>query len=73
MVAVSNGALAGLRDAVARLPVTDIDTTDGVLRFRSRRAAKMDVLAMLSRRPADVLDIDVREPSLEDVFFGVAE
>jgi Cu-processing system ATP-binding protein len=72
-VVVSNGAMAGLRAAIDRLPVTDVDEADGVLRFRSRRAAKMDVLATVAARAGAVVDIDVREPSLEDVFFGVAD
>jgi Cu-processing system ATP-binding protein len=72
-IAVSNGAMAGLREAIGRLPVTDLQATDGVLRFRAPRRDKMNVLAALTARPGDVLDIDVREPSLEDVFFGVPE
>jgi Cu-processing system ATP-binding protein len=72
-VAVSNGSMSSLREAIGRLPVTDLEASDGLLRFRSPRAAKMAVLTALTARPGDVLDIDVREPSLEDVFFGVAE
>jgi Cu-processing system ATP-binding protein len=67
------GARASVLDALARLPVSDVDASGDVIRLRCDRGAKMSVLAALATRPADVLDIHVHEPSLEDVFFGVAD
>jgi len=70
---VRSGAMAGVLDALQSLPVTDIDARGDTLGLRCGREAKMAVLAVLATRPDDVVDIHVREPSLEDVFFGVAE
>jgi Cu-processing system ATP-binding protein len=68
-----HGTAASVRDALATLPVTDIDGGGDQLRFRSAREAKMAVLALLSARQDDVLDVELREPSLEDVFFGMVD
>lgn len=70
---VRPGAMAAAREAIAALPVTGLHGAGDELRFRCVREAKVAVLAALTRRPDDVLDIDVREPSLEDVFFGMAD
>ncbi len=70
---VRPGAMAAAREAIAALPVTDLHGAGDELCFRCVREAKVAVLAALTRRPDDVLDIDVREPSLEDVFFGMAD
>ena len=43
------------------------------LRLRCPREAKMAVLGVLSGLGARVLDVDIREPSLEDVFFGFSD
>lgn len=37
------------------------------------RAAKMEVLATITSLGARLLDLDIREPSLEDVFFGFSD
>lgn len=70
---VRRDALGDVRNALAALPVLDVETAGDGLRVRCRRESKMAVLAALALRRDDVLDVDVREPSLEDVFFGVAE
>ncbi|MFP5383795.1 MAG: ABC transporter ATP-binding protein [Gammaproteobacteria bacterium] len=43
-----------------------------LLQANCRRDAKMAVLDALAIVRADVLDIQVREPTLEDVFFGIS-
>jgi Cu-processing system ATP-binding protein len=70
---VRHGTADLARDLLGALPVTDVHGTGDVVRFRCAREAKMAVLAALAAGPGDVLDVDVREPSLEDVFFGMAD
>jgi Cu-processing system ATP-binding protein len=67
------GAAASVREALGALPVSDIDEAGDQIRFRCAREAKMSVLAALAARPDAVLDVELREPSLEDVFFGMAD
>lgn len=43
------------------------------LRLSCPREAKMDVLGALAGLGAKVLDVDIHEPSLEDVFFGFSD
>lgn len=43
------------------------------LRVSCPRASKMAVLAAIMAMGADVHDLDIREPSLEDVFFGLTD
>lgn len=47
--------------------------TDQGLRVSCPREAKMAVLGALSRLGARLLDLDIHEPSLEDVFFGLTD
>jgi Cu-processing system ATP-binding protein len=70
---VRPGGEAAVQDALNGLLITEVERTGGTLRLRCPRPAKMAVLAALVPRRDDVLDIEVQEPSLEDVFFGVAE
>jgi ABC-2 type transport system ATP-binding protein len=74
------GATAELRLRVADDAPIDVDVTavpgvesveeaGGVVRVAcSKSRAKADVVARLARAGVDVLDVDSREPSLEDVF-----
>ena len=59
-------ALAGL------LGVTTTPTPDG-LRVACARSAKMAVLGALAPLGARLLDVNIHEPSLEDVYFGLRE
>lgn len=43
------------------------------LRVSCSRASKMQVLAISMDLGADLLDLDIKEPSLEDVFFGLTD
>ena len=65
---------AGLREQVARildgLPVERLDETHDSLHIRLPREAKMPALARLATLGETLRDLHVREPSLEDVFFG---
>ena len=69
---------AGSAEAVAaavRAPGIEVALVSGgdALSVRCPRAEKMRVLDVLATRRDDVHDIDVREPSLEDLFFGFSD
>lgn len=70
---VRAGAEGTVRGVLAALPVERVDAAGDALRVRCPRDAKMAVLAALAHRRDEILDLEVLEPSLEDVFFGVAE
>ena len=65
---------AGLREQVARalegLAIEGILDVGGVLHIRLAREAKMPALTRLATLGDTLRDLHVREPSLEDVFFG---
>ncbi len=62
-----------VRHALGHLPVAAIEARDGHVAVQCRREAKMPVLEALAALDGKVRDIHVREPSLEDVFFGFAD
>lgn len=62
-----------VRAALAPLPVTGLEVHSDRIAVRCRREAKMQVLEALARLDGVVLDLHVREPSLEDVFFGFSD
>lgn len=67
------GDVASTRAALAPLDdVTCVDI-DGGLRVNCPRQSKMLVLGALTRLGATLLDLDIKEPSLEDVFFGFSD
>lgn len=59
-----------LRQALAALDVGDIDIEGDCLTLRCPRATKMALLRTLSSFEGRVLDVHVREPSLEDMFLA---
>jgi Cu-processing system ATP-binding protein len=65
---------AGLLEQVTRvlegLAVERIDETGSLLHIRLPREAKMPALARLATLGETLRDLQVHEPSLEDVFFG---
>ena len=62
-----------LRGLLARIPGCTLHTGTAGAEIRCDRTQKMPLLALLSSHAADVTDIYIREPSLEDVFLGYAE
>ncbi len=66
------GAEAGLRRALAVVDVGDIRVEGERVSVLCRREAKMQVLGALSKLNGSVVDLQVREPSLEDLFLGYA-
>ncbi|HXE41241.1 MAG TPA: ABC transporter ATP-binding protein, partial [Azonexus sp.] len=64
---------AALRQTLAALGIETLKAEAGSARFACPRQSKMAVLTALARLGPVLTDIDVHEPSLEDVFLGYAE
>jgi Cu-processing system ATP-binding protein len=64
---------AALRRTLDELAIAPLAATASVLRFTCPRQRKMAVLAALAGLGPGLTDIDVHEPSLEDIFLGYAE
>ncbi len=62
-----------LMTTLAPLNLGPIEAIDGIARFACPRQKKMALLAALTAAGPSIRDIDVHEPSLEDVFLGYAE
>lgn len=62
-----------VRDALGHLPVTAIEARNDHIAVQCRRESKMAVIAALAALNGTVIDVTVREPSLEDVFFGFSD
>jgi Cu-processing system ATP-binding protein len=69
-VRLADGAVQGLRESLAHLPVEEIRVSGDRVSVYCRREAKMAVLGVLAGLDGRVRDVHVREPSLEDVFLG---
>jgi len=65
--------IAAVRAALASLPLLAVADCEGGLALQCRRELKMAVLEALTMLAGRVSDLRVREPSLEDVFFGFAD
>jgi len=62
-----------VRNALGGLPVSAIEAGDGHIAVQCARDAKMAVITALATLNGKVRDLTVREPSLEDVFFGFSD
>jgi Cu-processing system ATP-binding protein len=62
-----------VRTALGHLPVGAIEARDDHVAVQCKRDAKMAVIAALATLDGKVRDLTVREPSLEDVFFGFSD
>lgn len=67
------GGAALAQQALSSLTGVICGVTDEGLRVSCPRAAKMAVLGALMGLGASLLDLNIHEPSLEDVFFGFAD
>ncbi|MBI2277786.1 MAG: ABC transporter ATP-binding protein [Dechloromonas sp.] len=72
-VNVRPGDEAALRQTLAGLGIASLEASDGSARFACPRQAKMAVLTALAGLGPTITDIDVHEPSLEDIFLGYSE
>ncbi len=62
-----------VRAALGHLPIGAIEARDDHVAVQCRRESKMAVIEALASLDGRVRDIGVREPSLEDVFFGFSD
>ncbi|HQT31743.1 MAG TPA: ABC transporter ATP-binding protein [Thiobacillus sp.] len=72
-VRVAQEDFAAVRAALGHLPVGAIEAHDDHVTVQCQREAKMAVIAALATLNGRVRDLTVREPSLEDVFFGFSD
>lgn len=70
-VQAAESDLGAVRSALAGLPLADLQAQGNTLHADCPREAKMAALAALAALGAQVQDIQVIEPSLEDLFFGM--
>ncbi|MBI5461581.1 MAG: ABC transporter ATP-binding protein [Gammaproteobacteria bacterium] len=68
-----SGGVQPLRDAFAAMTDVQLHLDDGIAEIRCEHRRKMPVLAALGGLVDWVDDVDIHEPSLEDVFLGYAE
>jgi len=62
-----------LRRLLGNLGIASVEISAGSARFTCQRHLKMSLLTALTAAGPAIRDIDVHEPSLEDVFLGYAE
>jgi Cu-processing system ATP-binding protein len=62
-----------VRAALGHLPVGAIEARDDHVAVQCQREVKMAVIEALASLDGRVFDLTVREPSLEDVFFGFSD
>jgi Cu-processing system ATP-binding protein len=67
------GGEEALRRVLAEQGIPDLKLNGAVACVECRRAGKMPLLAALAGLGAVIADIEVHEPSLEDVFLGYAD
>lgn len=72
-VKVAHQDFEAVRAALGHLPIAAIEARDDHVAVQCRRESKMAVIEALAALDGRVLDLTVREPSLEDVFFGFAD
>lgn len=70
-VHVVASALATLQPLMAAVAGACVDAIDGGIAIHCPRGAKVTVVTRLAQMGGDILDLDIHEPSLEDLFFGV--
>lgn len=72
-VKLAHADFSAVREALGNLPICAIEARDDHVAVQCRRESKMAVIAALAALGGRVLDLNVREPSLEDVFFGFGD
>ncbi|MGQ0711527.1 MAG: ABC transporter ATP-binding protein [Rhodoferax sp.] len=73
LVHAAASAMAAVQQCVLRLPGVGCVSANGGLRVTAPREQKMAVLAALGSLGAQLQDLHVLEPSLEDVFLGFSD
>lgn len=62
-----------VRNVLGHLPISAIEAQDGLISVQCQRDSKMAVIQALAALNGTMRDLHVREPSLEDVFFGFSD
>ncbi|MDP2029079.1 MAG: ABC transporter ATP-binding protein [Thiobacillus sp.] len=73
IVRVAREDFDAVRAVLAPLPVGAIEAHDNHMTVQCQREVKMAVIEALATLKGRVRDLTVREPSLEDVFFGFSD
>lgn len=66
-------SVAALQAALSRLAIENLQVEGDLISLQCRRQAKMSVLETLTSMDGKIVDIHVKEPSLEDVFLGYSD
>jgi Cu-processing system ATP-binding protein len=72
-VRVAPADFQAVRSVLGHLPVGAVEARGDHVAVQCARESKMAVIAALATLNGKVLDLTVREPSLEDVFFGFSD
>ena len=70
---LSPGAAESVRQALARQPGASLQLDGDTAHIRCPREHKMAVLSVLANLDRAIVDLHIREPSLEDVFLGYSD
>ncbi|MCL4779681.1 MAG: ABC transporter ATP-binding protein [Gammaproteobacteria bacterium] len=72
-ICAAPGRSAEVCSALAHLPLGEPEREGDTLRLQCPRGLRLGILEALAGQQASLLDVQMHEPSLEDVFFGLAE
>ncbi|HHW76144.1 MAG TPA: ABC transporter ATP-binding protein [Xanthomonadaceae bacterium] len=72
-VTLGPGAVESLQRALARQPGASLRLDGDTAHVRCPREHKMAVLTLLTSLDRAILDLQIREPSLEDIFLGYSD
>jgi len=67
------GAEEALRQALANQPAASVQFNGTMVHVRCLREQKMAMLHVLAMLDGALLDLHIKEPSLEDVFLGYSD
>jgi len=67
------GAEEALRQALANQPAASVEFNETTVHVRCPRERKMAMLKILAELDSALLDLHIKEPSLEDVFLGYSD
>jgi Cu-processing system ATP-binding protein len=72
-ISVALGRGAEVCGALERLPLSQLERQGDTLLLQCRRELRLNVFESLAALQDSLLDVQMHEPSLEDVFFGLTE
>jgi Cu-processing system ATP-binding protein len=72
-ISVVPGGNDEVRSVLGRLPLSQLEEQGNTLLLQCRRELRLGVFEVLATVQHSLLDVQMHEPSLEDVFFGLTE